>query len=364
MPVAPSFSDLLALGQAEAQTRRPDLLFADGDITIAFLHAAATMSDACVRFAAQAFKDTFLDGAEGDALTTLVDDHLNLQRQPATQAQATVQFSRPSAGGGEPAGTIAAGTTVATAFTPDGEEVQFTTDVGLAFGLGELGPKSVAVTAADTGRDGNVGANEIVRVIDAPGFDPTFNVDNSAVAAGGNEEESDEDLRERARSFFLTLRRGTLDSLEFGALTVATVRVARATEDTATGLVTLTVSDSDGNSTAQMRSDAEIAIEAFRCAGSNVTVAGGTQLTTDITVTIAQASPGFDVSAASADIEDAISGRMERLRPDETLFLDSLIAAIIAVDPDNIFDVTFTLPIADVVPGAGQVIRAGVITIS
>ncbi len=370
MAVAPSFQDFLDVGTAELQARRSDLLVSDGDVTLAMVHAAAAMSDAVLRFAAQSFKDTFVDGARGDALTALVDDHYNIQRVPATAAQVTVSFSRTSAGA---AGTIPAGTTVATAFDANGNQIQFTTDGAIAVGSGLNGPFDIVATATETGTDTNVIPTAIDSVVDQPTFDPTFAVTNTASAAGGNDAESDIDLRERARSFFSTLRRGTLAALEFGALTVPEVRVAVAVENTNTGEVTMRVTDADGNSTAQMIEDVLLALEDYRCAGSSVLVVGGTKLLTSLEVKVTDFRVGYSVAAAAADIQAAIEARLNKLRVGETLYLDMIVASAIAVSPDDIYNVTvnsITLnpggvqPIADVVPGAAEVIRADSVVVS
>jgi len=370
MPVAPSFEDLVDQGIAQAQALRPRLQFFDGDIAQAQIHGAAAMNDAAIRFSAQAFKATFIDGAVGDELTTLVDDHYNIQRNPATQAQAQVEFTRPSQGGGEPAGVIPTGTIVATDFDADGEQIQFTTDADVVWGLGELGPKTVQVTAVLEGRDGNVEADSIVQILDVPGFDSTFAVTNPARAGGGNDEESDEALRTRARNFFLTLRRGTLASLEFGALTVDSVRVAKAVEDVISGIATVRVSDEDGNSTLQMISDVVAELEDWRCAGSTVVVVGGVQLAVSMDFTLV-VREGYDVAAFSSLLSDAVTNRLSKLKVGETMYLDSVIAAIIAVAPDDILEVTFDTittnpggaqPIADLVPTSSQVIRGDAFT--
>src|SRR4051812_37210694 len=109
MPVAPSFQDLLDLGQAEAQARRPDLAFIEGDITVAQLHGAAAMGDRVIQYAVEAFRDTFFGGAKADALTELVSDRTGIERKEATAATATVRFTRTSGGAG---GTIPLGTRV------------------------------------------------------------------------------------------------------------------------------------------------------------------------------------------------------------------------------------------------------------
>lgn len=363
MPVAPSFADLLLVGQAEAQARRPDLVFADGDITEAQLHGAAAMTDAGIRFSAQAFRDTFLDGARGDALTALVDDHLNIQRKEASQSQVIVSWSRTTSG---PGGTIPNGSTVATVFDATGETVEFTTDSDFIVGAGLNGPFLIACTAVLAGRTGNVAAGAITRLIDQPAFDPNFSITNTAGAAGGNDEESDEDLRTRAREFFLTLRRGTIAALEFGAKRVLTVAIAKAIEDTTTGITTVRVSDSDGGSTQQMINDVLTELEDWRCAGSLVNVEGGNRVEVSMSITITAKRDGFSVEQAESQMEEAIIARAAKLRSGETLFLDTVKGAVTAVFPDDVLALTIDtivvdgvplLPVQDVVPVGAGVIR-------
>ncbi len=358
MPVAPSFSDLLAQGQAEALARRGDLLFADGDVSLAQLHAGAAMADAAVRFSAQCFAATFIDLAKGDDLTALVDDHLNLQRQAATAATVTARFVRTSGGG---AGDIAAGTTIATVTAADGTEVRFTTNAIVNVPLADNGPFSVTATASVVGRDGNVAAGTVTRIL-ATLFDSTFSVTNLAVAAGGNNEESDEQLRLRARTFGLTLRRGTLAALEFGALQVASVRVSKASE-TSTGLVLVVVTDEAGNSNAQMISDVEVELENWRAAGCIVQVYGGTILLVPVTAVLTVAA-GVDVAALVPDLETAITGRFLKYRMGDKVWRDQVKHAIIDVDPDGIEAAALTLPADDVTPTAFEVPRVGAITIT
>ena len=361
MPVAPSFDDLIGQFEAEALAQRASLSFNDGDVTEAQAHGAAAMGDACIRFNVQAFKDTFIDGAKKDALTALVDDHLNIQRQPATSAQAAVTFTRTGAGAGD---TYPAGSVVGSAFDSAGNTVLFTVDANIVFPGGSNGPIAGTVTAQVAGRAGNVAAGAITRIVDTP---PTalasLAVTNAALAAGGNDEETDEELRVRARNFWTTLRRGTLGALEFGALQVASVRISHATEDDDTGIVTLVVTDSDGNSTAQMVADVTLEIENWRAAGSLVNIVGGTALIVDITGTLV-VDDGVDASVLGPLCEDAIEGRMNKQRQGEVLYLDSVKAAAIAVDPDAIDALVLSDPLADVTPTAFQVVRPGTITIT
>lgn len=360
MPVAPSFDDLLGQFEAEALAQRPSLAFNDGDITEAQEHGAGAMADAAIRYAAQAFKSTFIDGAEGDALTALVNDHLNIQRQTKTSSQVDLTLTRT----GNSAGTMPAGFTWATQYDAAGNTVQFTLNTPVVWGSSDHGPHVVTATATTTGRVTNVGPGTVTRRVDAP-FDTSIVATNVSAAAGGNDQETDPELRLRARTFWITLRRGTLAALEFGALQVPSVRVARATEDQTTGFVTLVVADSDGNSNAQMVSDAETEIENWRAAGSFVTVIGGTQLLVNITATMVfRAQSGADPLVYAPLVQAALTGRMAKFRQGEVGYLDAIKAAGIAVDPDVIEALVFSTPTSDVTPTATQTIRAGTITLS
>jgi uncharacterized phage protein gp47/JayE len=366
---APSFDDLFDLGKAEMLLRRPDLFLAPGDVTDFVVAAAAAMADKNIQFAAEEFRKTFIDGATDDDLTTLVDDHFGIQRTVATQAQVILSFSRPTSGAG--AGSLLTGFTVSTVEDASGNRQEFTLDADVNFGAADLGPINVAATAVDAGRGGNVGAGTITNMVGAP-FDTTVVVTNVAAAGGGNDEETDEQLRERARAFPSTLRRGTLAALEFGALTVPSVQVATATE--IAGIATVFVTDGSGNSTAEMVADVITELENWRCAGSNVVVVGGTLLNVNIDVTLV-VSAGTSVPEIQADVIAAVTARLAKLPVgngtgvaggDEGVLREEHIhQAILGVDPDRIIGVTINTPASlPVEPAQGEVIRAGTVTVN
>ena len=116
---APSFNDYFNTGRAEAQNRQPSLTFDPGDITEFYMAAGAAMADHLTGYAAERVRATFLDGASSDDLTTLADDRYNIQRIPPAFATGVINISRPSAAAG--AGTVVAGTVVATLKDPSGD---------------------------------------------------------------------------------------------------------------------------------------------------------------------------------------------------------------------------------------------------
>lgn len=356
--VAPSFQDYLDLGQAEAQVRRPDLAFNDGDITEAQLHGSAAMADKVTEVAVRLARDTYFDGASGDALTALVDDHCNIQRKAGTKATTIVHLQRP--GPGTPSGTIPAGTRIGAVAGPDGSQVVFTLDADLpvASGAGVGTPLNASVTAVDAGPESNIPGSYITKILD-PIFDQTFTV-TADTAAGGNLEESDEELRKRAKLYFLTLRRGTLLALEYGAQLITSVHVAHAIEDPATAAVTVVVSDSDGGSTLQMESDVQAELENWRCAGTLVQVVGGKKSLVDMTVQVVVTSDGFDIDTVRTAIAAQVAAKISARKGGEAIYLDALVAAAIATAPDDIFDIAFPAIAIDGTPfyGAGNVVPA------
>lgn len=361
MPSA-SFEDLYQLGLAEAVTLRPDLQFNEGDVSDMILLAAAAMAGKNEQVSSENLRKTFVDGAEGDDLTTLADDHFDIQRQAATAAQVVLKFTRTSGGGG---GTITAGTEVASIIDAQGNDVRFFTDEDLAFGAGENGPKTVSATAQVTGPDGNVVAAQITRII-AVLFDTSFSVTNDAAAGGGNLEETDDSVRDRIRERPASLRRATKQALTFGAKQVDAVRVASTTEDTSTGQVNTAVSDNSGTSTAQMINDVIRELENWRAAGIPVSVTGGAVLLAGMTLTLTL-DEAADVGTLRQPVIDAVTAQINKLSIGETLYDSMVISAARNVAPELILDVTISAVTGvtlDTAPSSNQLIRTGVITVA
>jgi uncharacterized phage protein gp47/JayE len=357
---APSWQDFYDAGRAEAVIRRPSLTFNEGDITDMFMAAAAAMADRLTGYAADRFKATYLDGASGDDLTTLANDHWSIVRNPSVKAVGQVTISRASFAAG--AGTYNAGSIVATAKDSLGNDVQYTLDVDAVFGATDL-TKTVNVTAVIGGIGSNANAGTVVKLITPP-FDNTLVVTNASPMAGGADEESDEALRERVRAFPSTLRRGTLDALEYGAKTVAGVAVAHAVEDS-TGICYVYIADVNGNSNPTLVANVQTELENWRAAGALVYASGGTLyagsgtngagrliITMQLTV-----HTGVDVNALIGNIKSALITALNKLQPGQTVYRSYLHTTVMNVSPADIVNVNVTVPAADLQPAAGELIR-------
>lgn len=359
---APTFQDLFDLAKAQAQSDRPELTFNDGDISEMLAAGAAAMGDSIVGWASGKFRSTFLDGAVGVDLTTLCNDHWDIQRKTAIAAYGTVLINRST--GPLNSGTIAAGTTVSTDADALGNKISYITS-GSTSVIGNQTDVTLNVVCTVTGPTGNIIADMITTIVD-PLFD-TFTVVSSSIMAGGTDEETDSDLRNRVRVLRSVLARGTLNALEYGALQIN--GVSRATADSSTtgpnptGIVTVYVSDLDGNSNATMTSAVTAELENWRAAGDVVNVVGGIQYIQTIEVAL-QVRAGTDVTSLITAIKTAIVYALQQLKLGDALYPSLVQTAVMNVDPQNILHCDVIQPATTLVPDPWIIFRTNTSSIS
>lgn len=352
----PSWQDIYDVGRAALQARRPRFIVRPGDATDAVLCGGATMANIIIGAGAKGFRNTLIDGAEGDDLTVRCRDS-SVERDQGDAATGIVSFTRAAPGAG---GTIPAGTRVASAQDPiTGAFATFTTNTALVFNAADLS-KSVAVTCTQIGSLGNVGAAQVNRILDTL-FSSAFTATNSVTMAGGTEREEDPDLRTRTKLFPQTLSKGTVDALLYGAKLVDGVKRASIVVDETTGVINLYVSDANGNSNQALADAVSLAfVNDWRGAGDIVNVIAATLYTVDVSITLT-VKAGVDVNAIIDLVSQAIKARVARLNPGETLYRDMISSAAINVAPDKIVSCNVVSPAANLVPTATQVIRIGTV---
>lgn len=228
MPDFPTFDDLFRVARDEVLLRSGkisrDAVERDGMDANVLVAAAAAAADEVVGQVAELATSLFLDSARAEALDRLVFDRYGLVRKAAAAALGTVQFTSP---GGAPATfTIPGGTVLA---APDGR--QYVTTQNVIFTAGSLGPVAATVRSVLAGADQNAKSGSITSIVGTfPSQPADLAVTNPFATTGGDDAETDDSLRERARRFFTTVRRGTLAALEEAALGVSGVRTAKAFE--------------------------------------------------------------------------------------------------------------------------------------
>lgn len=361
----PSHLDVYEQARVTALVARPELILTPGDAADLPAQEAAGCGDLLIGYFAGEVRKLFLDGAEGDDLAALVLDRYGITVPGATAATTQVTFSRATSG----AGTIAAGTRVATAVGVDGTFVTFVTRSDLVFAGATLSG-TVAVDCADPGEAGNVDSAMIVRVLDTL-FD-TFTVTNAAAAAGGHERMTDPEIRDLARGYVKTLRKGTLAALEYGAKRVPQIRYATAVEGAIPGYVTIYVSDAFGASNAQMVTDGQSEIDSgaisgessgWRGGGIVATVVGASVVYQAIEFTLTVRT-GVDARALVDRARAAVVIAVNRLVAGEKLTLLLIKEAAKSVARDSITDVDVATPAANIAPASNQLIRTTSLLVS
>lgn len=354
-------SEVLERSEARPQRERlsREAVFTEGtDINI-IIAACSAMADEATRQLATRMAALFLDSAEGEDLDRLVNDRFSpeIVRKQAAPALVPVTFSRaipPSAG---VAVTYDVGTKVRT-----DQGTEFTLQEAASLGAGSTGPVTVQAQATLAGTAGNVALNTVTQIVEA-NPDPQVTITNEQVGSGGRNVETDQSLRDRARSFFTQVRRGTLEAIEFGALTVDGVESATAIEelDSGTGLptgrVSVSIADSNGQANTLLAEAVEEALLEYRAAGITVRVLVTVPLFQTISYQNISFQTGIDTRAAISQLKSLTVAAVNILQPGEPLTLALLYSLAKSIPGAIVPETAVGVPGGDVIPTTEEVIK-------
>lgn len=160
------------------------------------------------------YNAAYIDTATGIQLDNIVK-YTNIQRKQAVKATGEVTFT------GTNGTVIPIGTLVSTG------EIQFETTVeGTITG----GSVTVGIIASELGESSNVNANTITTIVNP--IAGVTSVDNALATTGGQDEETDEELRDRYYNTLATGGKSTLDAIRADVLQVSGVRICTIVENT------------------------------------------------------------------------------------------------------------------------------------
>lgn len=333
----PSRTDLFAAARRYAKAQpniriNPATIDVPGSNVNLLFGASSLMGEMITASWARCIRGLFVSTAVGSQLDQVIADRFGITRLPANAATDDVVFNRATdvAGGG----TIPAGTQFTTSA---GNIFSLATDV--VFGATDL-TQVGSVVAQVVGSSQNISPNTLTAFVDQP-FDSTITVNNpadanGAGAAGGTDVESDAAFRARALRFFLTLRRGILAAIEYGATTVPGVSVSTAFDivnpGTAlpAGAVELIVADQNGNASSAMIQAVRNILLQFRSGGVPVFISGGQVTFVQVVYQLAFQA-GIDTVAASEAVRATLVAISQFLKPGQALLDDDIRAAARAV---------------------------------
>jgi uncharacterized phage protein gp47/JayE len=353
----PNRSDIFSVGRAFVRSApnirvSPEVVDVDGSDLNLLIGAGSLMGEAIVAAMANCLRGAFVDAAVDAQLDRVVADRFNMTRKSAQPALVDLVFTRPTDGAG--AGTIPAGTTVSTA-----AGTTFTTDVDVSYGPTDL-TVDVGGTCSTAGPQGNVpgGAAGVTSISDAV-FDSTIVVSNPNPAAGGANQETNAQLRARARSFFATIRRGVLGAMVTAAQSVATVAVANAFEvvnpdGLPAAAVQLVIADANGNFTSGMVQQVINVLLEYRAAGIPVFVTGGTVVFEQVVWSGLEYADNVNTQQAQANVMAVSAAITQFLAPGAKLQRSVLFAAAQTVPGVIVPDTSLLAPAGDILPATNS----------
>lgn len=373
MPVLPTRLDLFNIARtfflARAARINPEVVDVEGSDANLFVGSAAQVAFFLVGQLGAQFGAHMLETAEGEDLDRFVRDHYGEFRKGAAAAVVPLTWARPSAVIG--AGSVVVGTRVAAA------GAEYVTTSQATFGAGSLSATCDA-RAVQAGRDFQVGANQIRRVVQPQLlFDPSLTVNNPVAAAGGEPRENDDVFRERVRRIVRNARRGTLGAIETGLTSVPGIASALAIEaygpilyeapgvdplpvviPVPARIVTAYVADSSGVANAALARAGERALAEWRPAGTQVVVFAGLPTIVPVRLKLAFAA-GVDTSALTTLVRQAVVEFVNTLRVGETLERGAILALLRRYRSFGLVTGEGSLlePAGDVIPEPGRTLR-------
>lgn len=370
----PTFADLFRVGRDEVLSENSKLtkevLDRPGTDANVLVAAGAAVGDEVVGQLVRVAASLFLDSAKKRDLDRLVFDRYNMLRKPASPSFGTVQFTTTAP---NPAAfPIPINTRLK---TTDGKT--FLVTVSTVFPAASTGPIDVAVRSADAGIKQQAAIGTITNILDMPAGAPAdLAVNNSTATAGADDEESDDALRERARRFFVTARRGTLQAIEYAASTYPGVRQASAFEIIdefgrpakdvelviADGFTEALIDTDPTPAAYQTQSQllAEyvfLSLDEWRAAGINVLVTVGavTLLGVQLGLTF---RGGVNTSVVASRARAQIVAYINELAPGERFSVSAAIDRLRRVPGLIVTGTEVLSPVGDVVPDRLEVLRA------
>lgn len=367
----PTFQDLFRVARDEILARNVaitrEAIEREGTDVNALTAASAVVGDECIGQLARVEGDMFLDTAKGRALDRLIFDRYNLARKPASAGFTSLEWTTTAANPSD--FDIPAGSRVQTA---DGK--QWLTLVGAQFPAGSTGPIVISARSAAAGKAQQAKANAITSIIDMPTNAPgDLAVTNPRASAGADDEESDDDYVNRARSFFVTARRGTLAAIQNAALEYPGIRRASVYE-TINGqgqparIVELVLADAFtdalvGQTSATYDTQSQLlaqqvvaSLDDARAAGIYVSAQVAQVVLQPIQLALTFAA-GADVDAVAYKARSIIVGFINSLSPGQTFNRASASVVLQAVNGLVVTGAEIVSPTGNVVPRTHQVIR-------
>lgn len=333
--------------------------FSDGEPLKTLIEAIAQEMDIQYWQLENIEKSSYIDSAENDDLTELVKI-IGVERKGAIKSVGEVTFLRET-----PAlqdYVIPTGTIVSTYPDNDNFSIQFKTTEQKSILTGGTSV-NIAIESVEGGSDKNIVSSKVVYIVNPP--NGIESVINSNPISGGEDEETDEELRERAKLSLDGKGLGTAPSLKSNIEAITGVASASVV-DMARGLGTVDILIlGDIVPLSQPIKDLiDAEIERTKAGGIDVTYYEPTVNSIAVTATLVfDSSIAIDKQKIKDNVIIRVNEYIKDLNIGETLFVNQLIKVILETD-ESIIDVTGLTPSSNTVVNSTTIIRPSTVTIN
>lgn len=369
----PTFQDLFRISRDEALIRSNALtrqiVEREGTDANAMVAVGPNVGDAVVGQLIRVTAAIYLDTAAEEDLDRLVFDRYNIRRKPAAPGRGEVEFS--TAVNNPAPFTIDADTKISTF---DGRV--FLVVLPVTFPSGTTGPISVPVISQLAGLTQHASIGTITNLTDNPIGAPTdLVVTNSLATFGAGDQETDAELRARARLFYTTAFRGTGKSLERGALGIPGIRTAKHFEGTDECLaparwcelviadqLTIELAKIDqtppgyDEQSRQIVNEVRAVLENFRACGMLVVITLAVVRLIGITLSLRYRN-GFDINLMGVLAKAQTVNYVNSLRPGDDFIIADLETALMTIPGLEILGGEVVIPATDLVATVTEVFR-------
>lgn len=299
---------------------------------------------------------------------------VGITRFAAVKTQGNLIFGRNSTAGNV---RIQPGVIIKTEVLPDGKELRYiatnTESIILPDGSAEI---SVPVIAEYAGSAYNVGTGKITQLVTyVSGIDYVTN-NADWITQEGTDEETDEALRERYQLKWEELSEGGTDAAYVSwARSIAGVRDVSVDSNhpRGQGTVDVTIASESGAPTSTLIDQVQAYVNTKKPNVSDVLVKGPNQVIVNLNITLQLPVDEGDIPTVQAEGEARYNALFTKnqvyydmgiksFRISESLYLARLISIGMGITP--VVNVVITLPAADVVASAGDLLVPGVITVT
>jgi uncharacterized phage protein gp47/JayE len=333
----------------------PDLDFSDGEPIRTIIEAIMNELDLQYWQLQQIYDNSFIDTAYGDDLTNLVK-LMGVERNPALQSTGQVKFYRATPATLDYA--IPAGTLVETLPDANGNIISFQTTENVILATGQTYVLA-NVTSVEPGANSNVTAGKVI-IINDPPFGIESVVNDEAII-GGEDEESDDDLKARTSSALEASGKGTINAITYKLQSTPGVKSVKV-NDMARGIGTMDILIlGDSIPMPQSKIDELNAVlQDVKSGGIDFQIVEPSQTITNVSVTLnLNDSTDFDSSV----VNTAITNYFSNLKIGDSLIINQLSRKILEAS-DNIIDIASITPNSNVVSSISNLITLGTINIT